>query len=183
MKKSKQLVGVGIVDSQNGKIIGKIDNVVFFPGCKKILGFTVYCGKWVKKKKALLIDDVTSIGNDMIMARSGMSLVEYEKGDDFYKAIEEKCKILGLQVITNKGEELGYIEDVIINEKNYCIEGYVLTDGIVEDILKGKSIIPFKEEMIFGEDTVIVNSDYKNVVLKNDISLKKAFKKGRRLKY
>jgi len=182
MIKSKQLVGTGIVDQKSGKIIGKVASIIFYPGRKKILGFTVESGKWLKKQKILPVKYISCIGSDKIMTISGDVLIDYEKYPEFTEAMDEKDRILGLSVITCKGEELGYIEDIIIEEKNCTIEGYVLTDGIVEDIIKGKTIVPFAQEMIFGEDAVIISDSYKNIILRNDISLKKVFSNSRRLK-
>jgi uncharacterized protein YrrD len=103
-----------------------------------------------------------------------------DKHKDLFEALEEKKKILSHEVISNTGEGIGYIDDIIIDEKTCNIRGYVLTDGIIEDIIKGKTVIPFNDEIIFGEDTIILGSDYKSIMLKNDIILKKVFKKIKR---
>lgn len=183
MIKSKQIAGLGIVELEHGKIIGKVNSTIFSPGVKKIHGFCVDCGKWVKKQKILIPGDILSIGRDSVMVKYDDALRDYSDYPDFSEVMNERNRVFGLIVMTNSGEELGYIEDIILDEKWYTIEGYVLTDGIVEDVLRGKSIIPFEEEMIFGEDTVIINNNCRNVILKNDIYLKRVFKKGRRLRY
>lgn len=178
MKKSKQLTGLGIVELDNGIIIGKIDTVIFYPGVKNLLGFSVSCGKWIKRKKVLNIKNVVNIGKHAVMVKNENVLTEISSCPDINEAMKEKTRVFGLIVMTDTGEELGYIEDIIIDESNYTIEGYVLSDGIFEDIFNGKSIVPFAEEMIFGKDTVIINNDYKNIIMKNDIYLKKVFKKA-----
>lgn len=183
MIKSKELIGTGIVELKSGSLIGKVANTIFYPGHKEILGFTVESGRWVKKQKVLPVKDISNIGSDKIMISSSDILIDYDEYPGLNQAVREKERVFGLPVLTCKGEGLGYIEDIIIEEKNCTIEGYVLTDGIVEDILRGKTIVPFAEEIIFGDDTVIINENYKNIILKNDISLKKVFSKGRRLKH
>lgn len=183
MKKSRQLTGLRIVDLKYGKIIGKIDGVVFYPRHKKILGFRVNCGKWVKKHKALPVREIVSIGTDSITVRSDNALAEYGINPEFLEAEKEKNRIFGLAVMANTGEELGYIEDIIIDENKCTIEGYVLTDGIIDDILNGKSIIPYAQEMIFGEEVIIIVSDYKNVVMRNEFKLKKVLKNGGRFRH
>jgi uncharacterized protein YrrD len=177
MKKAKQLLGTEIVELESGKTIGKICNVIFLPNRKKLLGFGVNCGKWVKREKVLQLKDIENIGKDLVIIKNKRILSDFDRYPEFLQAINEKNRILDLKVITRSGEELGYIEDIILNEKDGSIEGYILTDGIIEDIMKGKSIIPFEDEIIFGEDTVIVNNQ--NAILKNDISIKKALTRDR----
>lgn len=177
MKKSKQLTGIEVFDIETGKIIGRVKDTIFQPGDKKIFGFFINTGRWIKCGKILRTEDIYIIGSDAILVRGCHKLVGTDKIPDYINKVREKKRVLGLKLITSDGEELGYIEDIIINEKNCSIEGYVLTDGILEDILKGKSVIPSTDEIIFGEDTVIINSKCKNIVLKNDISIRKALKK------
>ena len=178
MKKSRQLIGTGIVDCESGMIIGNIKNTVFFPCSKKILGFCVDCGRWVKHEKIIQVKYIKNIGNDMVMVKHDNILEDIKNYPEFINAIDKKNRIFGLKVITSRGQELGYIEDIIINQNNFYIEGYVLTDGIIEDITKGKSVLSFSEKIIFGEDTIILDEENSDIILKNDMSLKKVFRRG-----
>ncbi|KPU44957.1 PRC-barrel domain protein [Oxobacter pfennigii] len=178
MKKSKQLTGLNVIVKKGGKIIGKISKTLYNPGEEKIQGFSISCGKWVSNEKILLINDIVNIGKDTVIINEETNLKNPQKSNkDEDEALK---KLMGLPVITSEGEELGFVEDIILDEKNFSVEGYVLTDGIVEDILRGKRILPFNEEIFFGKDVIIISSRYKNIILKNDISLKRYFERDGR---
>jgi Uncharacterized protein conserved in bacteria len=172
MKKSRQLIGIRIMDKKTGKLLGKIKNCIFYPDSVKIKGFVVDCGRWVKNEKVLLISNIYKIGKDMVIADCSKGLTNIDSIPDIKKFMNEKERISGLPVITSDGDEIGYIEDIIIDEHNFTIEGYVITDGIVEDITKGKAVIPSSQSMVFGEDAVLISSGEK-LTLRNDISIKK----------
>lgn len=176
MKKSRQLSGTVIIDIETGKKIGKIKDTLFIPGERMIKGFCVSSGKWLKGVKILLPHDIEYIGSDSVMVRNKDILEGTEKLPHYLDSIKEKNRVLGLKVVTDRGEELGFLEDIIINEEDCSIEGYVLTDGIIEDIIKGKLILPFTDDILFGEDSIVVKKSCLRVTLKNDISLKKVFK-------
>jgi uncharacterized protein YrrD len=180
MKKSRQLIGMNVVDAVSGKICGRVKEIVYVLNKREILGFIVDCGRWMKAEKILMKESILNIGSEKIMARDINEIESIDKHKDLFEALEEKKKILSHEVISNTGEGIGYIDDIIIDEKTCNIRGYVLTDGIIEDIIKGKTVIPFNDEIIFGEDTIILGSDYKSIMLKNDIILKKVFKKIKR---
>lgn len=176
MLKSKELKGIDIVNIENGKLIGKVKNTIYSLKQELIMGFSIYSGKWIKKEKFISINHIAIIGNSVILADDSAHLQCANKNKEVVSAIKEIDRVFNMDVITDKGEEIGHIEDVIINEYKFKIEGYIISDGFIEDIIKGKLIIPFSEKIIFGEDAVIIDSDYKNIILKNDISLKKIFK-------
>jgi uncharacterized protein YrrD len=180
MKKSRQLIGMNVVDAISGKICGRVKDVAYVLNKREILGFIIDCGRWMKAEKILLRKSILHIGSEKVMARDMNEIECIDKHKDLLEVLEEKKRIQSLEVISNTGKGIGYIEDIIIDEKTCNIRGYVLTDGIIEDIIKGKTIIPFNDEIIFGEDTIILGSDYKSITLKNDIILKKVFKKIKR---
>jgi uncharacterized protein YrrD len=177
MKRSRQLIGIEVVDRKTGKVMGTIKDVVFMPGERKILGFVVRCGKWVKGSKVLFPDDIEHIGKDVILTKNKNVLQGFDKFTRFHEAIHERDRIFGLKVITDKGQELGYIDDILVNEEDCSIGGYILTDGFIEDILKGRLILPFNDNITFGEHLVIIENSCLNIMLINDISIKKIFKK------
>lgn len=178
MRKSKQLTGIEIVDRKSGRLLGTIKEVIFMPGDKKILGFIVNCGKWIKGSKVLLPGDIAHIGKDVILVKHNDVLEGLDKLPHYNEAMHERERVFSLRVITDKGQELGYFDDIIVDEEDCSIGGYVLTDGIIEDILRGKLVLPFYDSIIFGEHAVIVDSSCMNIMLINDISFKKAFKKA-----
>ena len=176
MLKSKELRGINVVNIENGRLIGKVKNTIYSFRQELIMGFSIYSGRWVKKDIFIPINDIEIIGRDVILANKPEKLQCINKNQEVVNAIKEIDRVFSMNVITNKGEEIGHIEDVIISEEKFKIGGYIISDGFVEDIIKGKLIIPFSEKIIFGENDVIIDSNYKNIVLKNDISLKKIFK-------
>ena len=174
MIKSKMLLGMNVVDVKSGKIVGKIKEPLVFSDDKILQGFILECNGWVKNKRVLPAKNIKSIKNKVIIYSA-----ENLKDAGNRSGIDTKgkhVKVLGIKVISNDGENIGCIDDVIFDEKNFSIQGYVISDGIVEDIINGKSIILNDGKIIFkGKEAILNESD--DVILRNDISLKKAFKK------
>lgn len=173
MIRARKLIGLEVIDANNGRKIGRIKDVLFSPGDPKISGFTMECRMIAGDDRLLPVDSILSI-RDCVMIRESRKLEKTRKNTNYKKHRDSKPRVFGNRVVTGEGERIGYIEDVIIDEESFSIEGYVLTDGIIEDILNGKSILPYDEHMIFGEDAVIVKD---SILLKNEISLKKIFKR------
>lgn len=176
MIKSKKLTGMKVVDMKTGKVLGRIKDALFLPGDKKIKWFTVECPGWFRNKKALPVENIKHIGSNVVIYGTD-GLQEIIKDSAIFKASDKKELIFGRKVISSDGEDLGYIDDIIFDERDFSIEGYVLTDGIIEDIINGKSVILNDRSITFGEDMVILNGRCNDVMLKNHISIKKFLKR------
>lgn len=175
MKKSRQLNGMIIIDKKTGAFIGRVRDTIFSPGSRGILGFSISCSKWHNDRKAVKIDNIDKIGTDMIISDKMDCIVEIGDCPDLKNALSEMERVLGLRVVSDSGDELGFLNDILIDEKDMIIDGYSITDGIVEDIINGRTVIPYSDGMVFGRDAVIVHDDG-GITLKNDIYLKKILK-------
>lgn len=175
MKKSRQLNNMIIIDEKTGAFLGRVKDTIFKPGFRYILGFSISCGKWHKGRKAIKIGNIHKIGADMIISDKLNCIVETGSCPELMNALSEKERVMGLRVVSDCGEELGFLDDILIDENGFSIEGYCITDGIVEDIINGRTIIPYSDGMVFGRDAIIVH-DAGGIILKNDIYLKKMLK-------
>lgn len=178
MKKSRQLAGLQVLHKGDEKPIGRVCDIVFYPGEKRILGFCVNCGSWFKNMKVLLSEDIDVLDDDMLIVKDGRNPIPIESSQNIKEALMKKSALPNARVVNSKGEELGFFDDVIIDEVNMTVQGYVITDGIIEDIKNGKTVIPDGAKVEFGDDYVLLDED-SNITLKNDISLKKVFDKNR----
>lgn len=172
MIRSKKLIGAEIIESDSGKRLGSIKGVLFSPPEKKIKGFIMSCRLWYRGDSLVDIEHIKSI-SECIMVSDSNDFLIISKAADLKSAALFMNRIFGIKVVTESGERLGYIDDIIIDEKEFKIEGYVLTDGIVEDLLNGKSIISYDEDIVFGEDVAVVKNSKSFSVMKNDAWIKK----------
>lgn len=168
-------MGMSIIDKTKGMLVGRVADTIFKPGERYILGFTLNCGRWHGVQKAIKIENIYKIGDDAIVSEGEDYIIEIGCCPDLEHALHEKQRVLGLRVVSDYGDELGFLDDILIDERDSQIEGYSITDGIVEDILHGRTIIPYSKDMVFGKDAVIVH-DIRGLTLKNDVYLKKVLR-------
>lgn len=65
--------------------------------------------------------------------------------------------MVGYQLVRGDGQELGQISDIILNPNDGTIEGYEVSKGIIEDIIEGRSILPYDASNSVSDDAVIVS--------------------------
>ncbi|MDD3839936.1 MAG: PRC-barrel domain-containing protein [Clostridia bacterium] len=156
--KGSDLIGSSVICRQTGKVVGIVKDVVFLVGETKISGLFIENRDMFKKTFFIDGEDIISIGNNIILIKSIDNLII-----DMDKSVFTNNKVLGLKVITDKGEELGIVHDVLINEQDYNVEAYKISSNFFDDIYNGMSTLSVDCQIMFGEDVIIVSD-------KNDLT-------------
>lgn len=125
-----------------GKKIGVVEDLFidFFEG--KIMGIKVATHKLFSKKNYIPIDKIIEIGSEII----ALKLEEYS-------GLEFKT-IKNMEVLNLFGETKGVLEDIIIDARDYCIKGLIISSGIIDRLLNGKEILLIKE-CVLGENYIL----------------------------
>ncbi len=68
-------------------------------------------------------------------------------------------KILGRQLLTGNGQELGTISDIILDPNDGKIEGFEISRGFIDDLLEGRYVLPYDASNSVMENAVIVSME------------------------
>lgn len=173
MKSVKNLIGIKILEIKTGKEIGKVKEVLFSEKKVRILGLLVNQKGIFKEARAIQYKNVDNIGEDVIIIKDKKIIEKLNTLPSLYNSYKEKNDIIGLEVFSDNGESLGYIDDIVFEEKNGKVMGFILTDGFIQDILEGKNTLPFNTEISIMEDTIIINKKIKDNYEENKDDFKK----------
>jgi len=118
-----------------GEHVGDVKDVVFDSSKGKMLGFTLRSHGFFSapRKDVLAWSKVASLGRDAVMIRGEDALEEEALAAE---GISEHHNVLGNQVLTDTGTDLGKVADVIIVDQNDISKvRYVIIAGrvVVED--------------------------------------------------
>ena len=97
----------------------------------------------------LALDDVLSFGKDGIVIQQQPPLQQVPDGTIWL----EKDDIIGKLLLSNSGDELGFLSDVYFMEKMGTIVAYETTDGFFSETAKIES----RQPPAFGKDAIIVS--------------------------
>ena len=151
MFKSKDFYLKTIYDNK-GKKLGVIEDICldFYNG--KITGFKSSSSGLLSKNSYIDIEDIIEIGE---------SIIVYKTSEEM--GLELKS-LKNMNVIDVNGFIKGILEDIIIDEYDYTINGIVISSGIIDRLIKGKKIL-LLDECILGEEYILYTG-------KNNVSFK-----------
>jgi uncharacterized protein YrrD len=152
------VIGLPVVCATDGKRVGLIKDIVFCPKEKKMVAFLVERKGYEILKKVVFIKDVLSLGKDALIINDLNDVKDLRKVQDSPE-FKEKGDILGLRIYTRSGEEIGVAKDVLLDFTHGKIDGIEVSDGLIQDILKGRNILPLIGKVEFGEENILVDSE------------------------
>jgi uncharacterized protein YrrD len=71
----------------------------------------------------------------------------------------DEGSFLGLKVFSKEGGELGFVKDVLFDSKSGKVESLEISDGLFQDVLQGRKMLPLFGKVEMGEDFAIVGNE------------------------
>ncbi len=156
MRRAKQLIGLPVIDLTSGKRLASVQSALVDLAGGEVVALVVQKSGWLKDGKALRMSDLHAIGDDAITVSNPEPWVAVSKVTDGRPGLVTADRLRDRQVLTEDGRLLGSLEDVIIDSPSGTISEYVLSDGIIQDLLNGRVSIPVPEQAVVGEESIIV---------------------------
>ncbi|HOK54345.1 MAG TPA: PRC-barrel domain-containing protein, partial [Armatimonadota bacterium] len=127
-----------IYSVQKGKRIGSVKDVVYDGEHSRLLALTLEEPGLISPDRRILpYERIKSIGRDAIMIENeGILITEKEAGEDI-RRLPQKGSLPGKKVITQSGNYLGTITDVLIDRSTGKSISYEVSGGITKDIGAG----------------------------------------------
>lgn len=170
---ASNLIGMYIVDKSNGNKLCNVKEIIYSKDFFKVVGFCVDSNSLRNDTKIVKLKDIKEFGENFLMIEEERVLKSpcyYPKID---KMMSSKYYISGYEILCEDGISMGFIKDVVFEEKKGRILGFKVTDGLVQDFLGGRSFMPYVEGMKFNENFLLIDRNIKENFEKNKEEYKK----------
>jgi uncharacterized protein YrrD len=158
MERYTEVIGLPVICIDNGKKIGIIKDIVFCPRNREVMAFLLENKGYEIGKKGILLKDIASMGRDAVVVTDTKCISSIRMLEHSGK-LKDKGEIRGLKVYTKTGRDLGIVKDVLFDHKTGLIEGVEVSDGLIQDIVLGRNILPLFGKVEFGEENIVVDRE------------------------
>lgn len=153
MNRGRDLVGMPIINLANGETVGRVKDILFDPISHQFMGIEMDGGGWLKGSRKICFSDFVGIGEDAITIAEDSVITKVLPEEEI---VVTEDAMIGSRVLTKNGNELGTISDIILDFNTGNITHYQISDGIIQDLLEGRGIIPIDAGVTYGKDAIIV---------------------------
>jgi uncharacterized protein YrrD len=172
MQRYSEVLGLPVICADSGKKAGIVKDIVFSPAEREVKALLLERKGVDLKKKVVLLKEVLNIGGDAVILDNDGCVADMGRSE-YAKAFEDEGAILGRRIFSKTGEDMGVVKDVVFDWKTGRIEGLELSDGLLQDIMQGRRIMPLLGRVEFGEDNILVEREAVDEMLEATGGLKR----------
>lgn len=172
MLKYSKVVGMPILALKEGRKVGHVHDLLVNLEHKFAAGICAV--NILKRKCSILLTNVTYTDGGMVIQDEGM----IEKSDN---ELSLRKKLIGVKdmlnkkVLTNKGDDLGRINDIYFDLDVGTIDAVEVTDGIIQDIISGRKIIPVIGNIVIKEEGIFISREAFEEIIESKNGLENLF--------
>jgi uncharacterized protein YrrD len=154
----KQLITLKIIDQNSKETIGKIEDVIFSKDYKTVDYLIIKNGNLVKNKAIIRYDDIEFINNNQIIYKKDTRQLKEKLERNIYSEYEGS-QIFKKEIKDENGECIGFVRDIVINKENGKVDGFIITEGLLEDLIKGRNYLPLLDNIVIDEKAINIRSN------------------------
>ncbi len=151
MRRARTIVGLPIISLAEGLRVGVVRDIVFNPDERKIAALVVTDLSWRHDAELVPLDKVRSFGRDAVTIHNLSGLIKARTDRALYRLLSSGVKLDGLLVMTDGGNYLGILEEILVSPDGQMIS-YEISAGFTEDVNRGKLLLPADEALTVGRD-------------------------------
>ena len=151
MRRGKDAAGLLVIARDTGKKMGKVEDLVLDAQGSRVLGILVDEAGWFREAKVVPWPSFRLIGLDAVIVDEEASAKKASEVPEMGEVLEGGNVLIGAQVATTDGRELGKIEDFFFDPQTGIVQGFELSGG------KGRSFLPTPAGFQTGKDVALVD--------------------------
>ncbi len=152
MRFSRDVTGIPVIQAGSGKELGRVSEWLLDKKGESITAFVAEGVGWLPQKKVFSFKQVAGMSDDAVL----VIFDEKEAAADDQISEEETRSVIGKRVLTESGEEVGVIEDLLFEEDTGRIAGWRLSSGLIEDLLSGRQVLEYEAPLIMDEEVLVI---------------------------
>ena len=155
---ARDLKGRAVLTLSDATKVGQVDDVLFDPDFRRILGFRVKHGGLLSKTAAVTRDNVSSIGADAVTVQDAASINEEKRFPTLAEAATlEQAE--GTKVVTEGGTLLGTVNGVEIDDEARTVNAYVLSVSLLERLQHHAPTVRADQVIRLGDGGIMIVPD------------------------
>ncbi len=167
--KSQDIVGKPVISLQ-GEENGTVLKVIVDPVSKNVAGLTVSSKGLFKDAKGVEFSAIRSFGEHAVIVESSDNILPISNLPSMEKILRDK-DIYNSRAVTSQGKFIGTVDDFYFNADTGHIEKYILSGGLIRNLVKGKASIPAAAVTLIGKDLLITIEKVEDTIEKEDTGL------------
>lgn len=175
MIKHSELIDLSVVKERKKLAESyRTNNVIYSRKGFKALGIVIRPEELLPETYRIIpfkkIKDITS--EEIAISSDNDILLPYQI-PEVYEAFSNPIKIIGFDIYNHNNNLIGVIKDIILQKSTGKIIAFIISEGIIDDLVEGYSILPVINYINFQEDHILISENQLSTISSQGGGLKK----------
>jgi uncharacterized protein YrrD len=156
MRRGREIIGLPVIKMSNGKEIGVVADLAWNHDQRKMKAIALDNGGVISRPDLIPFDHIALIDRNAVTVDD--ELLAGEGADD--SGDRSISAVGGVLVVTDTGRSLGTLQDLVLHDDGSSLIGYEVSNGIVEDFISGRDVLPPDAVLAWGNEAVVVQDAF-----------------------
>lgn len=173
IKRGNDIIGLKVICLDSGCENMEIKDILFCNQRLKILGFLIHEGSYFHNPMVIRFENVKKIGYDGVLIENEGAIEEIWHMQRDYPSFHAMGSLMGIEVMSTNRNNVGLVQDIVIDDTLGQLLGFVLSEGLFDDLMDGRPILLLKDPVDLNRHPIIINNNGMPLILHNTGGLKK----------
>jgi uncharacterized protein YrrD len=147
-----------VIGLEGAQRLGTVDGLLLDLKNQRVLGLRVKTRSFLPGHRAMLLEDITSVGQDAVTVADATKLVDEKKLPAFADAADMSA-VDRARVLNESGTVLGTVSDLEVDLNSGAITQYILSGSLIDGLRHREHVVPVAEVRSAGEKLIVVVDD------------------------
>lgn len=130
--RGRDVIGKPVIVQGSGRRVGRVGDLLLDPAGRRVAGLLVAGGRMVA------LPSLRGIGTDVVLC-DDLPVPLPPAG---LRPWSELRRLSGKPVLSQAGQAMGTLDDVVFDEATGEISGFRISGGFIQDLVEGRSLLP-----------------------------------------
>lgn len=158
LQRYSEVLNLPVICADSGKKAGVIRDILFSAEERQVKALLLEREGISVKKRVVFLSELISLGGDAAIVNSDGCVSEMDRAS-FRNSFKDEGSLIGLRVFSKAGGEVGVVRDVIFDWRTGRIEGFEISDGLLQDVMHGRMLLPLFGKVELGKEFAVVEQE------------------------
>jgi uncharacterized protein YrrD len=158
LRRYSEVLNLPVICADSGKKAGVVKDLLFSTEDRQVKALLLEREGFSVKKRVVFLSELISLGSDAAIIESA-GCVSDMKMASFRSSFKDEGSLIGLKVFSKAGGEVGVVRDVIFDCQTGRIEGFEISDGLLQDVVHGRKLLPLFGKVELGKEFAVVEKE------------------------
>jgi uncharacterized protein YrrD len=163
MVRYEQVKGLKVVTINEGKEIGKVDDLFVDPEARQVRWLRIHTGGLFGNREWVMTKAVHGVGANAFMINGETDIHSAADAPAAEELAKSKRRVIGAKAMTENGRTLGTVEDYEFDEQSFAVTALVIPPPMDTEARRFIKV-PIDQVVTIGTDAVVVTAEIEKEV-------------------